>query len=71
MDQWDAGMENRSRRLVLSSEVGEALALMVVAIFLIVVSYLLTALIMQVLPFPFGSLENLSSCCSGLQAIPD
>lgn len=71
MDQWDAGMENNSRRLVLSNEVREALALMVVAIFLIVISYLLTAFIMQVLPFPFGSLEDFSACCSRLQANPD
>ena len=68
MDQRDAGMENKNRRLVLSREVRETLALMVVAIFLIVVSYLVTAFIMQVLPFPFGSLEDFSACCSGLRA---
>ena len=64
-------MEHKTRRLVLSSEVREALALMVVAIFLIVVSYLVTAFIMQVLPLPFGSLEDFSACCGALQASPD
>ena len=64
-------MENKSRRLVLSSEVREAFALMVVAIFLIIISYLLTAFIMQVLPFPFGSVEDFSACCVGLQGNPD
>ena len=67
MDQRDTGMENKSRRLVLSSEVREALELMVVAIFLIIVSYLLTAFIIEFLPSPFGSLEDFSACCSGLQ----
>ena len=70
MDQRDAGMEDKSRRLVLNGEVREALALMVVVIFLIVISYLLTGFIMRVLPFPFGSLEDFSTCCNGLQANP-
>lgn len=60
-------MENKSRRLVLDSQVREALALTVIVIFLIVGSYLLTAFIMQVLPVPFGSLEDFSACCGGLQ----
>jgi hypothetical protein len=60
-------MENKSRRLVLGNQVREALALTVIVILMIVGSYLLTAFIIQVLPFPFGSLEDFSACCSGLQ----
>ena len=52
---------------MLSSQVREALALTLIVILMIVGSYLLTALIVQVMPFPFGSLEDFSACCSGLQ----
>jgi hypothetical protein len=53
---------------MLSSQVCEALALTLIVILMIVGSYLLTASITQVLPFPFGSLEDFSACCSELQA---
>jgi hypothetical protein len=61
-------MENKNHRLMLSSQVCEALALTLIVILMIVGSYLLTAFIMQVLPFPFGSLEDFSACCNELQA---
>jgi hypothetical protein len=58
-------MENKDPRLILGTRAREALALILVIVFLIVISYLLTAFIMQVLPFPFGTLEDFSACCSG------
>jgi hypothetical protein len=64
-------MENKSRRVMLSSQVREVLALLVVVIGLIVVSYLLTGFIMQFWPSSYGSLEDFSACCRGLQASPD
>jgi hypothetical protein len=64
-------MENHNPGLTLGNQIREALALAGIAIFLIVLSYLITAFIMQVLPFPFGSLDDFSLCCSGLQANPD
>ena len=58
-------MENKDPRLILSIQAREALALILLVVFLVVISYLLTAFIMQVLPFPFGTLEDFSACCSG------
>jgi hypothetical protein len=63
-------MENQDPELTLSNQIREALALLGIVIFLIVLSYLLTTFIMRVLPFPFGSLVDFSACCSGL-ANPD
>jgi hypothetical protein len=56
-------MENKGRRLILSSQVREALALILVIVFLIGFTYLLSAHIMRVLPAPFGTFENFSACC--------
>jgi hypothetical protein len=58
-------MEDQNRRLNLSGQVREALALILVALFLIAITYLLCAFIMRVLPFPFGSLEDLSAYSTG------
>lgn len=58
-------MENKDPKLMLLTQAREALALILVVVFLVVISYLLTAFIMQVLPFPFGFLEDFSACCSG------
>lgn len=61
-------MENQDPGLTFGNQIREALALLSLVIFLIILSYLLTAFIMRVLPFPFGSLEDFSACCSGLPA---
>ena len=61
-------MEDKGPGLMSGNQIRETFALAVIVLFLIVGSYLLTAFIMQVVPFPFGSLEDFSACCSGLQA---
>jgi hypothetical protein len=58
-------MEDQNRRLTLSEEVRDALGLILVALFLIAITYLLCAFIMRVLPFPFGSLEDFSTYSTG------
>ena len=63
LDQWNARMENKKPSLILSTQLREALALILVIVFLIVITYLISVLIIRVLPFPFGSFENFSACC--------
>ena len=61
-------MEDKGPGLMSGNQIRETFALAVIVLFLIVGSYLLTAFIMQVVPFPFGSLEDFSACCSELKA---
>ena len=56
-------MENKAPKLKLSTQAREALALMLVIAFLLVGTYLLSALIIRVLPAPFGTFESFSACC--------
>lgn len=58
-------MENKDPKLMLTTQAREALALILVIVLLIVISYLLTAFIMHFLLFPFGTLEDFSACCNG------
>ncbi len=58
-------MENKGRGLILGAQSREAIALILVIVFLVAFTYLISALIMQVLPSPFWSFENLSTCCGG------
>jgi len=46
-------MEDNDRRLILSDQVREALALILVIVFLLASTYLLSILVMRVLPAPY------------------
>ena len=53
-------MENSfTRRLISNKEVREAIALMFIAITMIMLAYLVTAVALTYLPVPFGSFEEL------------
>ena len=53
-------MENSFiRRLISNKEVREAMALMLIAITMIMLAYLVTAVALRYMPVPFGSFEEL------------
>jgi hypothetical protein len=53
-------MENSFiRRLISTKEVREAIALMLIAITMIMLAYLVTAVALRYMPVPFGSFEEL------------